>query len=83
MDRPSSPLKIMFQILQCLRHLMMLKDDANTTGPHQAFFQNAKELDSFIRSAMPTADLADKIKTINLAWAFEIRSAIVTHNRTQ
>ena len=32
---------------------------------------------------MPTRVLADKIKSINLAWAFEIRSTLVTHNRTQ
>ena len=32
---------------------------------------------------MPTPDLADKIKSINLAWAFEIRSTLVTHYRTQ
>ena len=83
MDRQSSPVKIMFQILQCLHHLVMLQDDANTAGPHQAFFQKAKELDRFVRPAMPTRDLADKIKSINLAWAFEIRSTLVTHYRTQ
>ena len=83
MDRQSSPVKIMFQILQCLHHLVMLQDDANTAGPRQAFFQKAKELDRFVRPAMPTRDLADKIKSINLAWAFEIRSTLVTHYRTQ
>ena len=83
MYRQSSRVKIMFQILQCLHHLVMLQDDANTAGPRQAFFQKAKELDRFVRPAMPTPDLADKIKSINLAWAFEIRSTLVTHYRTQ
>ena len=32
---------------------------------------------------MPAPDLAGKIKSINLAWAFEIRSTLVTHYRTQ
>ena len=72
----------MFQILQCLHHLAMLQDDANTAGPPQAFFQKAKELDRFVRPAMPTPDLADKIKSINVAWAFEIRITLVTHYRT-
>ena len=61
----------------------MLQDDANTAGPRQTFFQKAQELDRFVRPAMPTRDLADKIKSINLAWAFEIRSTLVTHYRTQ
>ena len=50
MDRQSSPVKIMFQILQCLHHLVMLQDDAKTAGPRQAFFQKAKELDRSLRS---------------------------------
>ena len=83
MDRQSNPVKIIFQILQCLHHLVMLKDDANTAGPREAFFQKAKELDRFVRPAMPTPDLADKIESINLAQAFEIRSILVTHYRTQ
>ena len=83
MDRQSSPVKIMFQILQCLHHLVMIQDDANTAVPRQAFFQKAKELDRVVRPAMPTPDLADKIKSINLAWAFEIRSTLVTHYRKQ
>ena len=83
MDHQSSPVKIMFQILQCLHHLVMLQDGGNTTGVRQAFFQKAKELDRFVRPAMPTPELADKIKSINLAWAFEIRSNLVTHYRTQ
>ena len=75
MARQTSPVKIMFQILQCLHHLVMLQDDANTAGPRhsQAFFQKAKELDRFVGPAMPTPGLADKIKSINLAWAFAIR----------
>ena len=82
MDRQSSPVKIMFQILQYLHHLVMLQDNANTAGPRQAFFQKAKELDR-LWDPPATPDLADKIKSINLAWAFEIRSTLVTHYRTQ
>ena len=82
MDNQPSPVKIMFQILQCLHHLVMLQDDA---GPavSSAFDQKAKELGRFVRPAMPTTDLSDKIKSINLAWAFEIRSTLLTHYRTQ
>ena len=70
----------MFQILQLLHHLVIIQQEvASTAGTHQAFFQKAKELDHFVRPAMSTPDLADKIKSINLAWAFDIRSTLVTH----
>ena len=75
--------KIMFQIMQCLHLLVMLQGDANTAGPRQALFQKAKELVRSIRPAMPTSDLADKTKSINLALAFEIRSTLVTHYMMQ
>ena len=80
--RQPSPVKIMFQILQCLHHLVMLQDDAGPADS-SAFDQKAKELGRFVRPAMPTSDLSDKIKSINLAWAFEIRSTLMTHYRTQ
>ena len=51
----------------------MLQDDANTAGPRRAFFHKAKELDRFVRPATTTYALTDKIKLINLAWAFEMR----------
>ena len=63
--------------------IVLLQDDANTAGPRQAFFQTAKKLDRFVTPAMPTPDQADKIKSINLTWAFEIRLTLVIHYRTQ
>ena len=81
-DDGRSPIKVMYQILQCLHHIFMLETDGVNNGGNP-FDKKASDLDQFLRPAMPTFGLRQKLSEINRSWAFEIKSTLANHYRTQ
>ena len=73
--------KLFFQVLQCLHHLAVLKLQK---GGQVAFTFKRKvsELDSFIRPAMKTSAVDDKIKSVNRTWLSQVTQHLIDHYQT-
>ena len=78
-DRPISPVKLLFQIIQVLHHLSMSQDGKKT----KAFSRKIKELNRFIRPALPHPQVIQQIQEVNNAWAINIAKTLSTHYQDQ
>lgn len=78
-----SPVKIIFQVIQCLHHLSLLSDQGAAGSSRQAFSRKVKELNSFIRPAIPNSDVIQSIQQVNRTWATSVVQVLVNHYRTQ
>ena len=80
-DRGHSPIKLMFQLLQCLHHLQNLIDGEGLAA--RAFRRKADELNRFVRPAIPTPQIMTKVRNMNEAWVVELTEALRLHYQTQ
>ena len=80
-DRGHSPIKLMFQLLQCLHHLQNLIDGEGLAA--RAFRRKADELNRFVRPAIPTPQIMTKVRNMNEAWVGELTEALRLHYQTQ
>lgn len=76
-DQGRSPVKILFQMVQCLHHLSLLR--AGAGNALKAFDRKVQELNRFIRPAMPNKYMAKKIETVNKGWATQMTQTLITH----
>ena len=74
-----SPVKVLFQVIQCLHHMSILQDGKRT----KAFPHKVNELNRFIRPAVPNPQIVDKIQAVNSAWASNMVQALLTHYQDQ
>ena len=78
-----SPVKILYQMLQLLHHLSLLSDEGSAGGALKAFNRKVKDLDNFIRPALPNLAVFNAIHEVNKAWATNVTQALITHYKTE
>ena len=79
-----SPVKTLYQILQCLHHLSLLVSEQEGAGcSSKAFRKKVIELDRFIRPAIPNSAIFEAVKEANRAWATSVTQALIAHYRAQ
>ena len=79
--KPPSSTKLLFQLIQCLHHLLVL--NTGSGGAARAFGRKARELDGFIRPAMPTQSVSKKVREVNDGWVKNMTHALITHYQSQ
>ena len=79
--KPPSSTKLLFQLIQCLHHLLVL--NTGSGGTARAFGRKARELDGFIRPAMPTQSAYKMVREVNDVWVKSMTQALITHYQSQ
>ena len=80
----SSPIKTFFQILQCLHHLAnLLADQGGAGSSPKAFSRKQKELNYYIRPAIPNSTILKVIRGASSDWATTVTQGLITHYRTE
>lgn len=77
----ASPTKLLFQMLQCLHHLCILT--STNSGAVRSFERKARELDRFLKPAMPNLSVMRSISDVNNGWVKNMTQALITHYRDQ
>ena len=80
-SKPPSSTKLLFQLIQCLHHLLVL--NTGSGGATRAFGRKARELDGFIRPAMPTQSAYKLVREVNDVWVKNMTQALITHYQSQ
>ena len=81
MTDPRSPAKLVYGLLQCLHHLSLLSDGVGAAA--RAFNRKARELDRFVRPALPGQKVRDAIQSVNNAWVAQTTQTLVTHYKDE
>ena len=76
-----SPAKMVYGLLQCLHHLSILTDGVGAAA--RAFNRKARELDGFIRPALPTEKVRQAIRSVNDTCAQEWTRVLITHYKDE
>lgn len=74
--------KLFFQVLQCLHHIATLKLQAEGQLAY-TFRRKLNDLDSFIRPAMKTSAVDDRIQAINRSWLSDVTRCLLGHYKLQ
>ena len=77
-QRQVSPVKLLFQVIQCLHHVANVTNQTNG-NPSKAFKHKVQELNHFIRPALPNQTIKTKINQVNNDWATQVAQTLKTH----
>ncbi len=78
-----SPAKIMYQILHLLHHLTSLWDQVTAGTVPRAFKNKVKELNRFIRPAIPNFGVFKALERVHQTWATSVTQVMITHYEAQ
>ncbi|NET97589.1 NADAR domain-containing protein [Okeania sp. SIO1H2] len=73
-QRETSPVKLMFKVIQFLHHLSVCSPD-----PPKAFKKKTAELNRLVRAADPTPEFTARVQEINQCWAGSVTEALKKH----
>jgi ribA/ribD-fused uncharacterized protein len=77
-QRQVSPVKLLFQVIQCLHHVANVTNQTNG-NPSKAFKHKVQELNHFIRPALPNQAIKSKINQVNNDWSTQVAQTLKTH----